>query len=130
MIKTRAFGRSISIRRRQVNNNRLATVGTRLCLCHYPPIRPHQDFDGPRGTLAVGESRCHTVTPATSASLAPTYVTDVYDQHRAHGDRHAAALRKLFNRSLGQLWHCLQTRQLYDEAEAFPAADRSPSVAA
>ncbi|TDC02374.1 IS110 family transposase, partial [Actinomadura bangladeshensis] len=38
---------------------------------------------------------------------------------RDHGDRHAAALRNLFNRMLGQLYHCLQTRQLYDPIKAF-----------
>lgn len=44
-----------------------------------------------------------------------------YDQRRAHGDRHAAALRRLFNRNLGQLHHCLQTRASYDETRAYPA---------
>lgn len=36
-----------------------------------------------------------------------------------HGDRHAAALRHLFNRLLGCLHHCLQNRQTYDESKAF-----------
>lgn len=36
-----------------------------------------------------------------------------------HGDRHPAALRNLFNRLLGCLFHCLQSRQPYDEAKAF-----------
>jgi transposase len=43
-----------------------------------------------------------------------------YNQRRAHGDRHAAALRHLFNRHLGCLHHCLHSRQLYDEHKAFP----------
>jgi transposase len=38
-----------------------------------------------------------------------------------HGDWHAAAQRNLFNRMLGQLYHCLQKRQLFDENTAFPA---------
>jgi transposase len=43
-----------------------------------------------------------------------------YRQRRdIHGDRHAAALRNLFNRLLGCLFHCLQTRQTYDEQKAF-----------
>jgi hypothetical protein len=29
-------------------------------------------------------------------------------------------LRHLFNRMLGQLHHCLQTRQTYDPTKAFP----------
>jgi transposase len=45
-----------------------------------------------------------------------------YDQRRAAGDRHAAAQRHLFNRFLGCLYHCLQTRQLYAEERAFPPA--------
>jgi hypothetical protein len=86
---TRASGRSVSVRRRQVKNNRLAAVGFVWAFATIP--RP-----GP--------------------------AKDLYDRRRAHGDRHAAALR-----NLGQLWHCLQTKQLYDQAKAFPAADRSPS---
>lgn len=42
-----------------------------------------------------------------------------YDRRRAAGDRHAAATRHLFNRMLGQLYHCLQTGQHYDETAAF-----------
>ncbi|MFD8588700.1 hypothetical protein ACFV1B_03995 [Streptomyces sp. NPDC059637] len=33
----------------------------------------------------------------------------------------AQALRHLFNRMLGQLHHCLQTRAPFDESMAFPA---------
>lgn len=33
-----------------------------------------------------------------------------YRKRREHGDWHAQALRHLFNRMLGQLHHCLQTR--------------------
>jgi hypothetical protein len=35
------------------------------------------------------------------------------------GDRHAAALRHLSNRFLGQLHHCLTTGRHYTEAAAF-----------
>jgi transposase len=44
-----------------------------------------------------------------------------YQRRRAHGDRHPAALRNLFNRMLGQLHHCLQTTQVYNEQLAFAA---------
>jgi transposase len=44
-----------------------------------------------------------------------------YDRRREHGDRHATALRHLFNRFLGCLHHCLSTGQHYDETVAFPA---------
>ncbi|WP_443059496.1 IS110 family transposase [Streptomyces sp. NBC_00443] len=36
------------------------------------------------------------------------------------GDWHAAAQRNLFNRMLGQLYHCLQHRELFEEQAAFP----------
>ncbi|MFE1175542.1 IS110 family transposase [Streptomyces sp. NPDC058773] len=39
-----------------------------------------------------------------------------------HGDWHAAAQRNLCNRMLGQLYHCLQQRKLFDEDTAFPVA--------
>ncbi|MET9411239.1 IS110 family transposase [Streptomyces sp. NPDC002935] len=39
-----------------------------------------------------------------------------------HGDWHAAALRNLFNRMLGQLYHCLQEGELFDEHVAFPVS--------
>jgi transposase len=50
-----------------------------------------------------------------------------YDRRRDTGDRHAAALRHLFNRMLGQLYHCLQTGQCYDETTAF--FEHHPAVA-
>jgi hypothetical protein len=59
---------------------------------------------------------------ATMARTGPP--KDHYDQRRAHGDRHAAALRHLFNRMIGQLHHCLQIRRPYDPIKAFP--ERAP----
>ncbi|MGW6404147.1 IS110 family transposase [Streptomyces sp. NPDC055134] len=38
-----------------------------------------------------------------------------------YGDWHAAAQRNLFNRMIGQLYHCLQKHELFDEQTAFPA---------
>jgi hypothetical protein len=38
------------------------------------------------------------------------------------GDWHAAAQRNPFNRMTGQLYHCLQTRERFDEDTAFPTA--------
>jgi hypothetical protein len=43
-----------------------------------------------------------------------------YSHRREHGDRHAAANRNLFNKLLGQLYHCLQARQSFDGAKEFP----------
>ena len=43
-----------------------------------------------------------------------------YQRCRDAGQYHAAGLRRLFNKLLGSLYHCLQTRTLNDEATAFP----------
>jgi transposase len=43
-----------------------------------------------------------------------------FDARRAGGDWNHQAQRHLFNKFLGQLHHCLQTGQLYDEHRAFP----------
>lgn len=42
-----------------------------------------------------------------------------YDRRRDTGERHTAALRNLFNKLLGCLYHCLQERTLYDPDRAF-----------
>lgn len=94
---TRASGRSISITRRTVKNDRLNAAG----------------FVWAFASIGrAGAPREH------------------YHRRRAHGDRHAAALRHLFNRFLGQLHHCLQTGQTYDPAKAFDLALRTPTAAA
>ncbi|MDR3662670.1 MAG: IS110 family transposase [Mycobacterium sp.] len=43
-----------------------------------------------------------------------------FDARRAAGDWNHQAQRHLFNKFLGQLHHCLQTRRLYNELQAFP----------
>jgi transposase len=53
-----------------------------------------------------------------------------YRRRRETGDWHAQAQRHLFNRLLGQLYHCLQTRQLFDEQRAFTAFSTDLAVAA
>lgn len=45
-----------------------------------------------------------------------------YDRRRATGERHTAALRNLFNKLLGSLYHCLQTGTPYDPTRAFTTA--------
>ncbi|MEU2855551.1 IS110 family transposase [Streptomyces syringium] len=47
-----------------------------------------------------------------------------YRARRERGDWHAAGLRHLFNRMIGQLYHCLQAGQLFEEHEAFPSSLR------
>ncbi len=56
---------------------------------------------------------------ATYASINPGPARAHYRRRRDHGDRHAAALRHLFNKMLGQLHYCLQTRQTFDAQKAF-----------
>ena len=53
-----------------------------------------------------------------------------YRRRRDAGDWHAQAQRHLFNRLLGQLYHCLQTGQLFDEQHAFTPFPTEPAVAA
>ncbi len=43
-----------------------------------------------------------------------------FDARRAAGDWNRQAQRHLFNKFIGQLHHCLQTGQLYNEHRAFP----------
>ena len=43
-----------------------------------------------------------------------------YRRRRERGDWHSQALRHLFNRMIGQLWHCITTRTMFDERQAFP----------
>ncbi|MGJ6970223.1 transposase, partial [Streptosporangium sp. G11] len=52
-----------------------------------------------------------------------------YDRRKDHGDRHSSALRNLYNRFLGCLFHCLATGQTYAEHVAFPAAEPGGSTA-
>nr|WP_184924717.1 IS110 family transposase [Kitasatospora gansuensis] len=53
-----------------------------------------------------------------------------YRARREHGDWHAAAQRHLFNRLLGQLHHCLQHHERFDEGTAFPTAAPAAAAAA
>ena len=50
-----------------------------------------------------------------------------YERRRDHGDGHAAALRHLFNRMIGQLHHCLTTDQAYDPIKAFGTPEPDPA---
>ncbi|MFD7264062.1 IS110 family transposase [Streptomyces sp. NPDC059874] len=45
-----------------------------------------------------------------------------YRHRREVGDWHAQAQRHLFNRMLGQLFHCLKHKTLFDEHQAFPSS--------
>ncbi len=60
-------------------------------------------------------------------ALPSPQVKEHYDRRRAAGDKHAAAMRNVFNRFLGCLYHCLQTHQTYAEERAFPS---TPALAA
>ena len=69
---------------------------------------------------------------AIYAAINPGPAREHYRRRRDHGDRHAAALRHLFNKMLGQLYHCLQTRQTFDPIKAFGqpcAASPEPAAA-
>ncbi|MFD6358064.1 IS110 family RNA-guided transposase [Nocardia tengchongensis] len=53
-----------------------------------------------------------------------------YLRRRTHGDRHAPALRHLFNKMLGQLHHCLLSGQSFDPDKAFGLLSDTPSTRA
>lgn len=53
-----------------------------------------------------------------------------YRRRRAAGHWHTATQRHLFNRLLGQLYHCLQTGRLYQEDRAFPETVTTAAAAA
>lgn len=53
-----------------------------------------------------------------------------YRRRREHGDWHAAAQRNLFNRMIGQLYHCLHKRELFEKQLAFPAPAPAAAAAA
>ncbi|MFC8454413.1 IS110 family transposase [Kitasatospora sp. NPDC057223] len=53
------------------------------------------------------------------AALRSNEPREHYDARRAGGERHTSALRNLFNKLLGCLYHCLQNRTLYDSERAF-----------
>lgn len=86
---TRASGRSISITRRRIKNDRLAATGWVW------------------GFAAMGNH------PAAQ---------EHYRRRREQGDRHAAALRHLVNKFLGQLHYCLQHRQEFNADKGFGCA--------
>jgi transposase len=54
-----------------------------------------------------------------------------YDQRRAAGDSHNAALRNLANKMLAKLWHCLRNGVPYNEAIAWPRPleEKTPAAA-
>ena len=53
-----------------------------------------------------------------------------YQARRAAGDGHEAALRRLANKLVGQLHHCLSHRVLYDEELAWPPTAPDTNAAA
>ena len=67
---------------------------------------------------------------ATYAAINQGPAREHYRRRRDHGDRHPAALRHLFNKMLGQLYHCLQTRQTFDPVKAFGQPAPLPEQAA
>ena len=67
---------------------------------------------------------------AFSALSASPGVRCYYDQLRARGIGHHAALRQVGNRLVGILHGCLKKGTLYDEAKAWPATTKDQQVAA
>ncbi|GAA1279799.1 hypothetical protein GCM10009646_78500 [Streptomyces aureus] len=83
------------------------------------PSRPSPDQEQPPGR--------HWAFAALTVSLG---AHAHYKRRRDTGDRYYVALRRLFNRMLGQLHHCLTTRQKFDEAIGFAPPTLSPLATA
>lgn len=87
---------------------------------HPSSVRPARSPVSPD----VGSRTTASTTPATSGHSRPCTRHPVPRAHHRrrtdHGDWHAAAQRKLCNRMLGQLHHCLQQHGPFDEQIAFP----------
>lgn len=76
------------------------------------------------GTVEVRPSLIQGVDSSVRSAQG---VSAHYRRRREHGDWHNAARRHLLNRFLGQLHHCLQTRQPSDEQRAFAPLPSSPT---
>jgi hypothetical protein len=71
--------------------------------------------------LGTASSRSQSTSGCAAGALTDTVVsiaTSTAPTCEA-GERHTSALRNLFNKLLGCLYHCLQTRTLYDSQRAF-----------
>ena len=70
----------------------------------------------------VKNRRLNAVGPIWTLTIlrSSTGAREHYQRRRDRGDWHRQAQRHLFNRLLGCLWHCLQTRTLFEETHAFP----------
>src|SRR3981081_3137637 len=66
----------------------------------------------PASTTGAGENTV-TATPPHPPTRPPSGPPS--RRRREHGHRHAAATRHLFNKLHGQLYHCLQHSQTFDE---------------
>lgn len=92
--------------------------GLRQEIVHHPPLGENDRLNH-AGYLWAFAALRHS--PGANAP---------YRRRREIGDWHAAAQRNLFNRMIGQLYHCLQHGETYDEARAFPVATSAPEVSA
>lgn len=94
------------------------TEGLRRLRTDHPRLRT-QHVDHPPARVKNNRLAAVGFVWAFAAIPRPGRTKDHYERRRALGDRHAAALGHLFNRFLGQLWHCLQTEQTYNESKAW-----------
>jgi transposase len=67
---------------------------------------------------------------AFSALTKSTGARAYYDRRRRAGDTHSKALRRLSNKLLGQLHHCLTTGHTYDESVAWATSQQPQRTAA
>ena len=97
--------------------NRYATA---KCRKNYAGTSPITRASGTKRVVLARYARNHRLADAIdlwafAALNASPGARAFYDQHRAAGDTHHAALRALGNRLVGILHGCLQHHNLYDE---------------
>ncbi len=94
----------------------------------YAGSAPITRASGRNATSDAAWSRTTDSTTRALWSFAPSThprePTAHYRARRERGDWHAAGLRHFFNRMIGQLFHCLQRGEVFEEHEAFPSALR------
>ena len=90
----------------------------------HPRLRQEEGRPGPLRPQRPPRRRAGR--QAFSALSASPGARAYYDQPRARGAGHNAALRQLANRLVGILHGCLKTHTLYDEETAWPTSTKSP----
>ncbi len=89
-----------------------------------PKMHQSGEFTGTPGRRSVKGNRLHQAywDWASSAMLWSPGAMEYYWAHRARGDKHPTAIRKVGRRLANGTWHCLRTGEVWNEATLWPGA--------